>query len=124
MRDWYPGIELGTVSSIREHIEIIEGVGGPKARIIGHNIRVVDVVMSHITFGISVDQMVEDWPTITHADIYAALAYYYDNREVIDAWMRADQEYVERMMREAGPSRLEEIRKRRSDEKESASAKA
>jgi uncharacterized protein (DUF433 family) len=119
MREWYPGIELGTVNSIREHIEIVEGAGGPKARIIGHSIRVVDVVTSHITFGLSVEEIVEEWPTITLADVHAALAYYYDNREVIDAWMRADSAYVERMMREAGPSRLAEKLKRRRDGQES-----
>jgi uncharacterized protein (DUF433 family) len=108
MRGWYPGIELGTVNSIREHIEIMEGAGGRKARIVGHNFRVVDVVTSHITLGLSVEEIVEEWPTITLADVHAALAYYYDNREVIDAWMREDTAYVERMMREAGPSRLAE----------------
>ena len=32
---------------IRDHIEIVEGSGGPKARIKGHRVRVVDIVNMH-----------------------------------------------------------------------------
>ena len=32
---------------IREHIESVEGAGGPKARSAGHRVRVVDIVNLH-----------------------------------------------------------------------------
>lgn len=67
---------MALANVIREHIEIVEGAGGPKARIVGHQIRVVDVVEWHEKMGLSADEIIERWPTISHADVYAALAYY------------------------------------------------
>jgi uncharacterized protein (DUF433 family) len=61
-------------TSAAEHIEIVEGAGGPKARIRGHRIRVVDVVGWYEKAGMSADEILEEFPTITKADIYAALA--------------------------------------------------
>jgi len=58
-----------------EHIEIVEGAGGPKARITGHNIRVVDVVGWYEGQRMSVTEIVDQFPTITRADVHAALAY-------------------------------------------------
>lgn len=69
---------------IREHIEIVEGERGPKARIAGSRIRVQDIVIWHEKLGLSPDEIIRDYPTITHADIYAALAYYWDNRDEIE----------------------------------------
>lgn len=57
-----------------EHIEIVEGARGPKARIIGHNIRVIDVVGWYEELGWSVDKILEELPQISRADVHAALA--------------------------------------------------
>src|SRR5215813_15234444 len=95
------------VDTIREHIEIVEGAGGPKARIVGHQIRVVDVVEWHEKMRMSADEIVEQFPTITHADVYAALAYYWDHRDEIEAKIAEDEAFVEEMRRKQGPSLLE-----------------
>lgn len=89
----------------REHIEIIEGAGGPKARIRGHRIRVVDVVEWYENAGMSADEIVEEYPTITKADVFAALAYYWDNKEALDKKMADDAAYIEEMMRK-DPGRI------------------
>lgn len=100
------------VDVIRQHIEIVEGAGGPKARIVGSRIRVQDVVIWHEKLGMSIDEILDQFPTITAADVHAALAYYWDNREAIEAKMRADEAFVEefRRLHPSGlPKRLREL---------------
>ena len=64
----------------------------------------------------SPDEIVSDYPSITLADVHAALAYYYENRERIDADIEAAKKYAEEMRAKAGPSRLEEkLRRRKAD---------
>ncbi len=41
------------VDLMREHIQIVHGAGGPKARIAGHRIRVQDVAIWHEKLGMS-----------------------------------------------------------------------
>ena len=95
----------------REHIEIVQGAGGPKPRIRGSRIRVVDVVIWHEKLRMSADEILEQYPTITPADIHAALAYYWDNREEMDRKMAEDDAFVE-VMRKANPGPLREKLKR------------
>jgi uncharacterized protein (DUF433 family) len=99
---------MAMTNVIQEHIEIVEGAGGPKDRIAGHRIRVVDVVEWHEKMGLSVDEIVERWPTITRADVHAALAYYWDHHEELEAKMAEDEAYAEEMKRKQGPSLLEQ----------------
>jgi len=89
---------------IREHIEIVPGAGGPKPRIAGHRIRVQDVVVWHEKLGMSPDEIVHDHPTITLADVYAALAYYWDHRDEIERSIAEEHALVEELRREySGP---------------------
>lgn len=76
---------------MRDHIEMAQGPNGPKARIAGSRIRVQDVVIWHEKLGMSPDEIVHHYPTITLADVHAALAYYWDHRdEIEDAITRGD----------------------------------
>ncbi len=84
---------------IRKHIEIVEGASGPKARIAGSRIRVVDIVEWHERQGMSPFEIVHEFPTITIADVYAALAYYWDNRGDLEVKMAQDERFVEAYMR-------------------------
>ena len=95
------------VDVIREHIEIVEGASGPKARIAGHRIRVQDVVIWHEKLGMSPDEIVQEYPQLTRADVYAALAYYWDHREELERRMAADEAFVEEFRRR-NPSPLQE----------------
>ena len=89
---------------IREHIEIVPGAGGPKPRIAGHRIRVQDVVVWHEKLGMSPDEIVHDHPTITLADVYAALAYYWDHRDEIERAIADEHALVEDLRRDySGP---------------------
>lgn len=81
-------------SVISEHIEITPGVCGGKPRIAGHRIKVQDVVIWHERMGLCPDEIVSQHPGITLADVYAALAYYYDHLEEIRQQIREDEAYA------------------------------
>jgi uncharacterized protein (DUF433 family) len=68
----------------KEHITKTPGVCGGRACIAGHRIRVMDVVLMHGEGGMSPADIVEQFPGITLADVYAALAYYHDNKAEIE----------------------------------------
>jgi uncharacterized protein (DUF433 family) len=84
-------------SSIADHIEITPGVCGGKPRIAGHRIRVQDVVIWHERRGMSPDEIVSHYPSITLADVYAALAYYHDHLQEIRQQIAEDDALVANM---------------------------
>ncbi|MCX6021901.1 MAG: DUF433 domain-containing protein [Chloroflexi bacterium] len=100
--------------TIREHIEIVEGFGGPKAVIAGHRIRVEDIVIWHEEMRMSPYEIIFNYPTITLADVYAALAYYWDNRVEMDLAMAEGETFVKEFRR-SHPERSEEKQTRRDD---------
>jgi uncharacterized protein (DUF433 family) len=75
------------------HIELRSGVRGERAFIAGHRVRVQDVVLWNEE-GLSADEIVSRVPSITLADVHAALVYYYDHREEVDQQIRSDDEYA------------------------------
>jgi uncharacterized protein (DUF433 family) len=79
---------------IRQRITKTPGVCGGKACIAGHRIRVMDIVVLHEKRGMTPEQIAAQYPSITLADVYAALAYYFDNREEIEADFRKDEEWA------------------------------
>jgi uncharacterized protein (DUF433 family) len=92
---------------ITERITKTPGVGGGKACIAGHRIRVMDIVIWHEHMGMSADEIVSQYPTITLSDVHAALAYYFDHVEEIREEMRREKEIAEQF-RAQYPSKLEE----------------
>lgn len=98
---------------IKSHIEITPGVCGGKPRIAGHRIRVQDIVIMHDRMGKDPYEIANDYPSITLADVYAALVYYMDNMEEI----RRDITEVEKLedeMRTKIPSLLMQKLKERA----------
>jgi hypothetical protein len=53
--------------------------------------------------GMSPDEIVTNYPTITLSDVHAALACYYENREQVDAAIEQGKRFVEEMKAKAGP---------------------
>jgi uncharacterized protein (DUF433 family) len=74
--------------TIREHIKSKPGVCGGKACITGTRIRVQDIFVWHEMQGQSADAIVSQFPQLSLADVYAALAYYWDHRDEIDRQMQ------------------------------------
>ena len=110
--------ESSTAGHPSDRVRIVStpGICGGRPRIDGHRIQVEDVAIWHERMGMSPDEIVTEYPSITLAEVYAALAYYYENRERIDADIEAAKRYAEEMRAKAGPSRLHEaLRQRQTD---------
>jgi uncharacterized protein (DUF433 family) len=79
----------------KSHIECTPGTCGGKPRIAGHRIRVQDIYVCHELKGLSPDEILQAYPTITLADVHAAMAYYWDHQEEIQRQMKEDEEFVD-----------------------------
>ena len=103
---------VGTLPVIREHIVSTPDTCGGKPRIAGSRIRVKDVVIMHERQGKRPEEIVSDFPHLTLADVHAALAYFHDHREELNAEIVADRAWYEEQ-RENQPSKLKEALKAR-----------
>lgn len=86
------------MDTVASHIEVTPGVAGGKPRIAGHRITVQNIVIWHERLGLSADEIASEYE-LSPADIYAALAYYYDRREEIDRAIRDDEEFIAELRR-------------------------
>jgi uncharacterized protein (DUF433 family) len=96
-----------SIKTLNGHIEITEGVVGGKARISGHRITVQNIVIWHEILGHTADEIAAEYD-LTLADVYAALAYYYDNRDEIDRSIQDTDAFVE-ALRDKTPSKVANI---------------
>jgi hypothetical protein len=62
--------------------------------------------------GMSPDEIVSEYPTITLSDVHAALAYYFDHRDEVDREIQDGGEFAEKL-RAGAPSILDEIKARK-----------
>lgn len=90
---------------LKQHIDIDPAICGGQPRIAGTRIRVWDIHIFRELHGMSPDEIVEDFPQLTLADVYSALSYYWDHRDEIETQARANQNRVEDMQTKH-PSRL------------------
>jgi uncharacterized protein (DUF433 family) len=93
----------------RVRIVSTPGTCGGRPRIDGHRITVEDMAIWHERMGMSPDEIASAYPTITLSDVHAALAYYYENREWIDADIEEGRRFAESMRAKAGPLRLRQM---------------
>jgi uncharacterized protein (DUF433 family) len=89
-----------------ERIVKTPGTCGGRARIAGHRIRVSDIVTWHEHQGMSPDEIVAQFPSLTLAEIHTALAYYFDHIEEIRTEMQEEHALAEQY-RQNHPSLLE-----------------
>lgn len=87
------------------HIEITPGICGDKPHISGHRIRVQDIAVWHEKLGLTADEIILHYPTLSFSDIYAALSYYFDHQEKIDSDIREEETYTDSFI-EKHPSKL------------------
>lgn len=87
------------------HIDIAPDVRGGRPRIAGTRITVADVVIMHLRLGQSLEEIAGKYD-LDLADVYAAMAYYYDHRSEIDGSIEADEAFAEAFRRN-NPSLLE-----------------
>jgi uncharacterized protein (DUF433 family) len=97
-------------STTKQHIESRPGVCGGKPCIVGTRIRVQDIYVWHELQGKCSDEIVLDFPELSLADVYAALAYFWDNQDEIKKQMKDEEEFVDALKKKAGPGLLDRLR--------------
>ena len=90
--------------TLDQHIEVTPGVAGGKPRIAGHRVTVQSIVIWHERMGKSADEIASEY-NLSLADVYAALAYYFDHRAEIDSDIQESEAFVE-ALRQNTPSKL------------------
>ena len=83
-----------TLKTLDTHIEITPGIAGGKPRIAGHRITVQNIVIWHEWMHKSAEEIAAEYQ-LTLADVYAALAFYYDHQPEIDEAIKDDEAFVE-----------------------------
>jgi uncharacterized protein (DUF433 family) len=87
-------MNAGTILSI-DLIGSDPTVRGGRPIILGTTMRVQDVAIGFIHKGYSVAELLEYYPHLSHAQIHAALAYYYAHKDEIDAQIAAAEALYE-----------------------------
>ena len=89
---------------VQQHIQIDPSTRKPYVS--GTGIRVWDVYVLYERQGRTPDEIVAAYPHLTLADVHAALAYYWDNKDAIDQQMKEANEFVEQLKALSGPGPL------------------
>lgn len=89
---------------VQLHIHTDPVTGTPY--IAGTGIRVWDVYVLHERQGRTPDEIVAAFPHLTLADVHAALAFYWDNKQEIDRQMKEADEFVNHLKLASGPGPL------------------
>jgi uncharacterized protein (DUF433 family) len=84
------------------HVERAAGVQGGRPVIRGTRFPVSSIVQNHRR-GLSVEEILREFPHLTPAQVYDALSYYYDHREQID-WEIAELTDVATVMSQHPPT--------------------
>jgi len=90
-----------TVIQTQEYIVKTPNVVGGSARLKDRRIPVWMITRDYYEFDVKPEEFLEMWEGVTLADIFAALAYYHDNKEEIDAEID-EVRAIEQEAREAG----------------------
>lgn len=85
-------------------IETTAGVAGGKPRVTGHRITVQDIVNWHEWQGRSADEIAAEYG-LELADIYAALAYYFEHRSQVDQAITERDSFIT-ALRKTTPSKV------------------
>ena len=93
-----------TVATTYEYIVTDPAVAAGKPHIAGRRLTVQNIVIWHEQMGYSVDEIANEYD-LTLAQIYAALAYYYDHKSTIDEDMCQSEAFVN-ALRQKTPSLL------------------
>lgn len=92
---------MSTIPTEYAHIVHTPGLLGGEARIDGHRIRVRDIVVARDRGGMTPEEIASTaYPSLTLAEVYAALAYYEDHREEIERAFEEENQAIERFRRE------------------------
>ena len=91
------------------HVTRTPGVCGGKPCVAGTRVRVWDIY-DWYSSGHSVDEIIDQFPHLTRAGIHGAMAYFWDHEDELKVMRTADREYVERMRKAQGPTKMDAYR--------------
>lgn len=86
-------------TTLYAHITQTPGICGGRPRIEGHRVRVQDIAVEHEWQALSPEEICQQHPGLTLAEVYSALAYYHDHRDAILSDLEADRQAVEEFRR-------------------------
>jgi uncharacterized protein (DUF433 family) len=90
------------------HIEIRKNRAGQnRAYIADTRVRVQDIYIDFDVLGKTPEEIAAALPQLTLAQVYGALAYYFDHRQQIVDELRQDEQFVAAMKSRMGPGPLE-----------------
>ena len=102
------------VKMLYPHIE--EKAGQPARLRRLPRIRVAQIAMDHLAHGWSVEEMCRQHPNLTPAEAHAAMAFYWDHKEQVDAEIRQEWEAADKEASEnATPPVVLRLRSKASD---------
>ncbi len=81
------------------HVGLNDAICGGSPVIAGTRFPVRSVVFYVLRLGLAPEELVERFPHLTLAQVHDALAYYYDNRQEVEADMTANREDAVRTTR-------------------------
>ena len=87
-----------------QHIESSPEIAGGKPRLVGHRITVQNIAVWHERMGLCADEIAAEYD-LSLADVYAALAYYFDHRSEIDQSI-AESDALAEALRQRTPSKV------------------
>jgi len=70
------------------------------------NVKVIEVVLDHLAYGWTAETIQENHPHLTLAQVYAALAWYYDHQADMDAQIERQGKRIATLRAAAKPSPL------------------
>ena len=91
------------------------GTCGGKPRLEGHRITVKQIVLNYQREGMSPDEIVSAYPTITLSDVHAALAYYYGHQAEIDTDIKEDDDHWAEIQRQNPGQLSDRLRQRKAN---------
>lgn len=86
-------MSLTSVKTLHAHIVCKKDICGGKPIIKGTRTSVVNIVGYH-KLGLNPEEIRAELPHLNLAQIYNALAYYYDNQKIIDKYIDEEMEVV------------------------------
>ena len=97
------------MSIVATHIELRENRrGSPRAYIVGTRVRVHDIYVLAKVQGKTPEEIVAAVPSLSLAQVHAALSYYFDHRDAILRELQEDQAFASGMRKRLGPGPLEQ----------------
>jgi uncharacterized protein (DUF433 family) len=71
------------------------------------NIKVIELVLEHLGHGWNAESLQDNHPQLSLAQIYAALAWYYDNQAAMDAEIAQQTERIAALREQIGQAPLQ-----------------